>query len=81
VLDELVAAYRRTRADLVVPYYQGQRGNPVLFDCRTFAALLALHGDAGGRVLLNDPTWSQVVVAFDQPPLADIDTPADLNSL
>lgn len=80
VLDELVAAYRRTRADLVVPYYQGQRGNPVLFDCRTFAALLALHGDAGGRVLLNDPTWSQVVVAFDQPPLRDIDTPADLNS-
>lgn len=79
VLDDLVAAYRRTRADLVVPYFQGQRGNPVLFDCGTFGALHALQGDAGGRLLLNDPGWTQVAVAFDQPPPHDIDTPADLN--
>lgn len=79
VIDGLVASYRRTRADLVAPYYRGQRGNPVLFDRRTFAALQALRGDTGGRVLLNDPAWSSVTVEFDWSPPHDIDTPVDLN--
>ncbi len=79
VIDGLVAAYQRTRADLVVPYYRGQRGNPVLFDRRTFAALHALTGDTGGRALLNDPTWSRAMVEFTGSSPRDIDTPADLN--
>lgn len=79
VVAGLVEAYRQTGADLVVPVYQGQRGNPVLFDRNTFPALCTLRGDTGGRPLLNDPAWAKVAVAFDQPPPHDIDTPADLN--
>lgn len=54
VLDRLVERHRQTLAPVVAPVYQGgQRGNPVLFDRRTFPELLALHGDTGGRPLIQ----------------------------
>ena len=53
VLSALVARYRATGAPIVAPVWQGRRGNPVLFDRRLFAALLAVEGDQGGRVLLT----------------------------
>jgi len=54
VLNRLVERHRQTLAPVVTPVYQGgQRGNPVLFDRRTFPELLALEGDTGGRPLIQ----------------------------
>ncbi len=80
-IDALAAAHRRSLADVVVPHYRGQRGNPVLFDRTTFGALRALRGDTGGRALLREPAWHVMAVDFDRPPPHDIDTQADLNGL
>jgi molybdenum cofactor cytidylyltransferase len=53
-IDHLVMRHRQTLAPVVAPIYQGnQRGNPVLFDRRSFPELLALQGDTGGRPLLQ----------------------------
>lgn len=81
VIDALAAAHRHSRADVVVPHYRGQRGNPVLFDRSTFGALRALRGDVGGRALFSEPAWHVLAVDFDRSPPHDIDTQADLNGL
>ena len=33
--------------------FEGQRGNPVLFDRRTFPALKKIEGDKGGRQVFS----------------------------
>jgi len=78
VVDALVARHRATLAPLVVPTYRGPRGNPVLFDQRTFPDLLAITGDVGGRPLLSTYADALAPVAFDRPLPRDIDTINDL---
>lgn len=72
-------AARFTEEAIVVPSYQGQRGNPILWSRAHFAALAALSGDVGGRALLAahaadivDLPWTDASI------LTDIDTPEDL---
>ncbi len=74
-IDLLVEAYRRTFAPIIVPEYQGgQRGNPVLFDRRTFAELLALQGDTGGRPVIDRYGLAVHVVSIDLPQPQGIET-------
>jgi molybdenum cofactor cytidylyltransferase len=51
LLRMLVQRYLASGAAIVAPFYQGQRGNPVLFDRAIFPELLAVKGDQGGREL------------------------------
>jgi len=52
LLSALIQRHRETLAPVVVPRYQGQRGNPVLFDRRTFPDFESLAGDAGARSII-----------------------------
>lgn len=76
----LVELHAATLASLVAPEVQGQRGNPVLFDRRTFSDLLSLQGDEGGRSLFSryQAAW---LPWHDESVLLDIDTPQDYQSL
>ncbi len=67
-------------AQIAVPVYQGQRGNPVGFSREMFGELQQLRGDQGARSLLKIYTVSEVVVD-DAGILRDIDTPADLSGV
>ncbi|MGC8877971.1 MAG: molybdenum cofactor cytidylyltransferase [Anaerolineae bacterium] len=81
-LEALIARYRTTRAPLVWPEIQGQRGNPVLFDRRLFPELMALRGDIGGRAVLQaHATEAERVPVSDLGILTDIDTPDDYRKL
>lgn len=64
-------------ADIVVPTYQGQRGNPVGFAIKYLPQLLNLQGDRGARHLLQTYPVTEIAV-FDTGILRDIDVPADL---
>lgn len=66
-------------AELVVPSYRGQRGNPVGFSARYRADLLALRGDQGARQLLRDHPV-QILDVADAGILRDIDLREDLLS-
>ena len=58
-----------------MPEYQGgQRGNPVLFDRRTFPELLALQGDTGGRPVIDRYGLAVHVVPIDLPQPQGIET-------
>lgn len=66
-------------ADIAVPVWNGQRGNPVGFGRRHREALLQLHGDEGARGLLK--AWPVVEVPVNDPGIRrDIDTQDDLRA-
>ncbi|WP_255194420.1 nucleotidyltransferase family protein [Natronobeatus ordinarius] len=77
-VDALVAAYAAGTGDALAAAYEGERGNPVLFDARFFEQLTGVEGDIGGRrILLEDD--SSALVAVDDPGVRrDVDVPDDL---
>jgi molybdenum cofactor cytidylyltransferase len=52
-LNLLISAFSQAgKKSIAVPAFRGQRGNPVIFDLRYRAELLALKGDVGGKPIL-----------------------------
>jgi molybdenum cofactor cytidylyltransferase len=79
VVRSLIAAYRASGAPLIVPRYNGQRGNPVLFDRRLFSELLEISGDQGGRpVIENHAQEIEWVDVGNARAALDVDTDEDL---
>jgi len=74
VLRLLVDDHSHNLASIIGPLVDGQRSNPVLFDRRTFGALMELQGDIGGRALFSHypPRW---LPWHDDRLRIDIDTP------
>lgn len=73
----VLAAQLSKGADIVAPFYQGERGNPIGFSARHLAELLLLRGDQGARALLKIHPVTHLDV--DDPGIHyDVDTPADL---
>ncbi|MGV3593063.1 MAG: nucleotidyltransferase family protein [Gammaproteobacteria bacterium] len=73
-------AARLSADTLVVPYYHGQRGNPVGIGSRFFAELAALQGDRGARALFERHASALVTMEVDDPGiLRDVDTPSALS--
>jgi molybdenum cofactor cytidylyltransferase len=83
VLNRIIAAYDPAEGrEIVIPIFQGQRGNPVLWGKRFFPELLKLSGDAGGRQILHryPERVAEVQVESDSV-LRDFDTPEMLATL
>ena len=75
LLDE----YRRLKPGIVIPVFQGFRGNPVLVHKRFFPELMQIHGDIGCRAIFGrHPDDIHRVEVSDPGVLVDIDTPEDL---
>jgi molybdenum cofactor cytidylyltransferase len=82
LLRAVVDRYRATAAPIVVPFYRGQRGNPVLFGRALFVELMAVKGDRGGRVLLaRHEDEIERFEAGDPAVVLDIDTYQDYEKL
>jgi molybdenum cofactor cytidylyltransferase len=78
LLRAIVARYRETRAAILAPFYQGRRGNPVLFDRVMFSELLQIRGDEGGRELLaRYGDRLERLDTDDSAAVLDVDTPYD----
>ncbi|AZH25193.1 nucleotidyltransferase family protein [Haloplanus aerogenes] len=80
-VDALVAAYRANEATALAAAYDGERGNPVLFDSRYFDALADVDGDAGGRDILLSGGDSVLVETGDPGVRRDVDTRTDLDRI
>jgi molybdenum cofactor cytidylyltransferase len=65
-------------AGIVVPVYQGRRGNPVGFSRKYLPQLLALQGDVGARGLLQS-VETVLVDVEDAGIHRDVDVPEDLS--
>jgi molybdenum cofactor cytidylyltransferase len=69
-------------ASLAAPVYRGERGHPVGFAASHRAALQALAGDEGARVLVASAGAALVRIDVDDAGvLRDVDAPGDLEDL
>jgi molybdenum cofactor cytidylyltransferase len=69
-------------AALAAPYFNARRGHPIGFSRHYYDELTALHGDEGGRsILQRDQMQTQHIEIADRGILLDIDTPEDLHRL
>jgi molybdenum cofactor cytidylyltransferase len=80
LIQSLVEMHAATSEAVTAPLIDGQRGNPVLFDRETFAALEQLKGDVGGRAIFSryPPAW---LPWHDAAMLLDVDSPQDYQRL
>lgn len=80
-VDTLVDAYRAGAGKALAAAYEGERGNPVLFDAAFFDALADVTGDVGGREILLTDDRAALVETGDPGVRRDVDRPGDLDSL
>jgi len=52
-INALIHAFGHGEGKIVVPFYNGRRGNPILFDRSYVKGLRKLRGDMGGRRILE----------------------------
>jgi len=79
VIDRLIAAFDPGSGGLiVVPTFEGKRGNPVLWSRRLFADLHTVEGDTGGRHLIGAHRDAVVEVEVGPAVALDVDTPEAL---
>lgn len=83
VLQDLARAYYAGQGSIVAPVFQGQRGNPVLFDlARWREDLMALQGDCGAREILRAHPAELGCVPVDDPRyFLDADTEEDYQTI
>jgi molybdenum cofactor cytidylyltransferase len=82
MINQLIRAFQASEAPLVIPFYQGRRGNPVLVARSLFPRLLSLTADTGARALFDEYKASIIKVAFDTDAvLVDVDTAQDFEAL
>jgi len=82
---EVIRALREVHAQSLSPIVaplvmEERRANPVLFDRVTFADLLALKGDVGGRAIF-DKHKVEYLPWYDSSLLLDVDSPEDYEKL
>ena len=83
VINCLIRSFRHSRAPIVVPVFQGRRGNPVIIARVLFDELIAcLIGDTGARILFSTHSdeIQRVAVSTDAV-LFDVDQMADYHRL
>ena len=80
--DVLIDEYSRSKPDVVVPTFNGFRGNPVIVDGSLFEEMMGIRGDIGCRAIFGDHVQSIVKVAVDdRGVVTDIDTMEDYSSV
>ena len=52
-INALILGFCKGKGKIAVPFYQGKRGNPVLFGREYIGDLLGMRGDRGGRSILE----------------------------
>jgi molybdenum cofactor cytidylyltransferase len=82
IIGTVVEAYHASRSPIVVPVFDGRRGNPVLFSRETFERIGTLSEDCGARPLLQEYRDRLLMVPVNDPAIHfDIDTTADYQEL
>jgi molybdenum cofactor cytidylyltransferase len=82
IINSLVEAFVAHKRGMIVPIYQGRRGNPVIFAIRYKGELLNLKGDIGGREIIKRHPADVLEVAVNcEGVLLDIDTTENYTSM
>lgn len=75
IINHLIDCFKENPCHIVVPLYNGQRGNPIIFPEKYKNSLLKIEGDQGGRGLIQEAIEKvRFVVIGDANIGKDIDT-------
>ena len=81
-LNQLIACHQKQKPQIVIPAFNGFRGNPVLLDRSVFAELQGLTGDVGCRAIFGNHTENIHKLAVDDIGiLLDIDSQEEYQKL
>jgi len=80
LIRSLIERHNVQRAPITAPMMRERRGNPVLFDHQTFAALRGATGDRGGRAIFKDYKLDYITWIDDRA-LLDVDQKTDVEML
>lgn len=53
IINRLIEVFKEGKYPIVVPEYDGKRGNPVIFSAQLRDELLRIEGDEGGRSIIK----------------------------
>ena len=82
MMDRIITAFQTSDAPIVIPFYHGRRGNPVIIERSLFPRLLSLSADTGARVMFDEYQDSILKINFENDAgLLDVDTPMDYEIL
>lgn len=82
LIDHLLSAFESFDAPIVIPFFQGWRGNPVIVDRSLFPRLSRLTRDTGARALFQEYEPVILKVPVDDPAVVtDIDTLEDYRKI
>ena len=82
IIDSLIRAFRKQPSNLIIPTFQGKRGNPVVAPRSIFELVRRITGDTGARVLFRSLKEQILEVeVFDSAVHLDVDTPEDYRRL
>jgi molybdenum cofactor cytidylyltransferase len=82
ILEGTVEAFIANKRGIIIPVYQGRRGNPVIFAIKYKGELLNLKGDIGGREIIKRHPDDVLEVAVNcEGVLIDIDTMENYTSM
>ena len=81
-IRQIVAAFRDSRAPVVIPTHQGRRGHPVVLGRQLFEELLSLGREVGANTVVRKHREATKFVEVDDPGiLLDIDDPVSYRRL
>lgn len=82
LINKLISEYKNTELPISVPFYNGNRGMPIIISNEYRDKLLKVEGDKGGRDIISKNHNKVHRVYMDDIKLGiDIDTPEDLEKV
>lgn len=77
LIEQLLARFRELNGEkIIMPCYQGKRGNPRLWPARLIPLMSLAQGDRGADFLIRqNPSWVEEIVVDDPAVIHDFDTP------
>jgi len=82
IINTIIKAFKKSNSPVTIPYYNENRGNPVIIARSLFHELKLLSGDTGPRILFKKLQKSILKVQVsDNAILIDVDTKADYDKL
>ncbi|MBW2611008.1 MAG: nucleotidyltransferase family protein [Deltaproteobacteria bacterium] len=81
-LDILLERFLASGKNICVPFYNGKRGNPVIFSKKFYAEITHIEGDVGARRIIDDNPSQVLSIALSRPSFFyDVDTIEDIEKM
>lgn len=78
-INQLIEEYKKNKSSILIPYYNGNRGMPIIISSKYKEELLNVVGDKGGRDIVNKYIKEATKIYIKEEKQGiDIDTPEDL---